>query len=121
MALLPAIPDRPLDRPETWFEYRERREILAMHRALFDELTSWLNRMPPFEPFDWLYRGVPFSAPPIKRQLRVAWNCWRAPWHEHPTYEDALRCAESAPPPHLGRFEGYYLSDAERRRIEGTI
>ena len=42
MALLPPIPDRPADRPETWAEYLSRRAIVALHRQFADELASWL-------------------------------------------------------------------------------
>jgi hypothetical protein len=43
VALLPPIPDRPADRPETWTEYLSRRAIVAMHRQLANELASWLK------------------------------------------------------------------------------
>ena len=48
MALLPPVPDRPADRPETWPEYLSRRAIVAMHRQFADELASWLKDAPPF-------------------------------------------------------------------------
>src|SRR5215469_1607768 len=41
MALLPPVPDRPADRPETWPEYLSRRSIVAMHRQFADELASF--------------------------------------------------------------------------------
>jgi hypothetical protein len=41
MALLPPIPDRPADRPETWSEYLSRRAMVAMHRQFSDELAAW--------------------------------------------------------------------------------
>ena len=55
MALLPPIPDRPTDRPETWSEYCIRRGVLALHRQFYDDLTSWLKSdpAPPFDPFDY--------------------------------------------------------------------
>jgi hypothetical protein len=48
MALLPPIPDRPADRPETWAEYLSRRAIVAMHRQFADELAAWVVDAPPF-------------------------------------------------------------------------
>jgi hypothetical protein len=48
MALLPPIPDRPADRPETWTEYLSRRAIVAMHRQFADELAAWVVDTPPF-------------------------------------------------------------------------
>jgi hypothetical protein len=48
MALLPPIPDRPADRPETWPEYLSRRAIVAMHRQFLDELAAWVADTPPF-------------------------------------------------------------------------
>ena len=48
MALLPPIPDRPADRPETWAEYLSRRAIVAMHRQFADELAAWVPDAPPF-------------------------------------------------------------------------
>lgn len=41
MALLPPIPSRPADRPETWSEYLARRATISMHRQLLDELSAW--------------------------------------------------------------------------------
>src|SRR6516165_7721511 len=43
MALLPPIPDRPADRPETWAEYLSRRAIVAMHRQFVDELAGFVK------------------------------------------------------------------------------
>jgi hypothetical protein len=48
VALLPPIPDRPADRPETWAEYLSRRAIVAMHRQFADELAAWVVDAPPF-------------------------------------------------------------------------
>jgi hypothetical protein len=48
MALLPPIPDRPADRPETWAEYLSRRAIVAMHRQFADELAAFVIDAPPF-------------------------------------------------------------------------
>jgi hypothetical protein len=65
VALLPPIPDRPADRPETWTEYLSRRAIVAMHRQFADELAAWVTRIPPFDPFDWFVdmagNRVPFG------------------------------------------------------------
>ena len=43
MALLPPIPKRPIDRPETWTEHNARRGVIAMHRGLLDELRRFLK------------------------------------------------------------------------------
>jgi hypothetical protein len=48
VALLPPIPDRPADRPETWAEYLSRRAIVAMHRQLLDEIAAFVVDAPPF-------------------------------------------------------------------------
>jgi hypothetical protein len=48
VALLPPIPDRPADRPETWAEYLSRRAIVAMHRQLLDEIAAFAVDAPPF-------------------------------------------------------------------------
>jgi hypothetical protein len=48
VALLPPIPDRPADRPETWAEYLSRRAIVAMHRQFADELAAFVVDAPPF-------------------------------------------------------------------------
>src|SRR5215469_4545958 len=65
MALLPPIPDRPANRPETWAEYLSRRAIVAMHRQFADELAGWLKDAPTFDPFryfiDMAGNRVPFS------------------------------------------------------------
>ena len=69
MALLPPIPDRPADRPETWTEYLSRRAIVAMHRQFADELASWvtfsINDTGKFDPVryfvDMAGNRVPFS------------------------------------------------------------
>jgi len=70
--LLPPIPDRPADRPETWSEYLSRRAIVAMHRQFADEFAAWLKeeRLDPqkvtvFDAFryftDMAGNRVPFS------------------------------------------------------------
>lgn len=53
MALLPRIPERPADRPETFAEYQRRRDLIAMHRRFADDLAAFLKSDPPpaFEPF----------------------------------------------------------------------
>jgi hypothetical protein len=48
VALLPPIPDRPADRPETWSEYLSRRAIVAMHRQFADELAAFVVDEAPF-------------------------------------------------------------------------
>ena len=57
-ALLPAIPARPADRPETFEEYRARREAIALHRQFADDLFGWLdkNPLPDFDPFEFFSR-----------------------------------------------------------------
>jgi len=57
-ALLPAIPPRPADRPETFAEYQERREAIALHRRFADDLFGWLDRnpLPDFDPFAFFER-----------------------------------------------------------------
>jgi hypothetical protein len=64
MALLPPIPDRPADRPETWTEYLSRRAIVAMHRQFLDELAACIKREPPFDVFDYFFGPVK-DAPPV--------------------------------------------------------
>jgi hypothetical protein len=95
MACLPPIPERPAGRPETWTEYSARRVILGMHRQFADDLAAWLKSgpLPPFDPFDWLFRvnRIP-QLPPVRRRLRTAWSCGRAPGHEHASFAEALRC-----------------------------
>jgi hypothetical protein len=67
MALLPPIPDRPADRPETWAEYLSRRAIVAMHRQFADELAAFAGTFPDgsFDPFryfaDMAGNRVPFT------------------------------------------------------------
>ena len=67
MAQLPAIPERPADRPETYYEYCRRREIIARHCRLAGELTLWLKRASSevlkTSIFDG-YRLCPAHAPP---------------------------------------------------------
>jgi len=105
MALLPPIPSRPEGRPETWWEYQERRAILAMHRQFYDDLTSWLDRD---NPIAWATRNqvverflasgardLFFVELPKKRVLRQVWSCGRVPGHEHASNEEALRCQEA--------------------------
>jgi hypothetical protein len=62
MALLPPIPDRPADRPETWAEYLSRRAIVAMHRQLLDELAAWVADAPPFSGGDVVRNFGRFAA-----------------------------------------------------------
>ena len=82
MALLPPIPDRPADRPETWTEYLSRRAIVAMHRQFADELGSWLKRQPAFDPFryfiDMAGNRVPFRAT-RGQTLPIAYGTKRVP------------------------------------------
>jgi hypothetical protein len=42
MALLPLIPARPSDRPETFAEYQHRRAALIARRQVNDALLGWL-------------------------------------------------------------------------------
>jgi hypothetical protein len=76
--LLPAIPDRPADRPETWSEYLSRRAIVAMHRQFADELASWLPTFDPFRYFiDMAGNRVPFTKP--GKPLPLTYGAKRVP------------------------------------------
>jgi hypothetical protein len=82
VALLPPIPDRPADRPESWTEYLSRRAIVAMHRQFADELAAWATRIPPFDHFDHFIdmagNRVPFTK--TKGQpIPVAYGSKRVP------------------------------------------
>ena len=75
MAQLPAIPERPADRPETCYQYCRRREIIARHRRLADELTLWLKRgsseVLKASIFDGYRLGPAHAAPSMTLPLRL--------------------------------------------------
>jgi hypothetical protein len=91
VALLPPIPDRPADRPETWAEYLSRRAIVAMHRQVFDEFAAWLTkeRLDPqqvkvFDPFRYFIDMVKLL--PAKRYPKPTLFSADVTWRE-----DAVR------------------------------
>ena len=46
MALLPPIPARPADRPESWSEYLRRRAMITLCRQQSDAMATCLRRDP---------------------------------------------------------------------------
>jgi hypothetical protein len=119
MALLPPVPARPADRPETWSEYCTRRCLIGLHRQFADDLLAWLNTnpAPPFDPFGWMFRGAPYQPRPrpVNRNGLVA-RFLASGMSDLFMIDDP-----PLPPLPLGRFRGYYLSDEGRRRIEASI
>ena len=106
MALLPLIPPRPADRPETWPEYLRRRATIAMHRQALDDMAVWLKQDP--------LQIAAERQEMFRRQLRTT-----VEWRKVGILQNVdLECR---PTWSTGRFQGYYLSDAERRRLEGQI
>jgi hypothetical protein len=73
VALLPPIPDRPADRPETWPEYLSRRAIVAMHRQFADELASLVQNFDAFDPFRYFDQAFDrmINAPVLPARKRI--------------------------------------------------
>ena len=104
MALLPPIPDRPADRPETWAEYLSRRAIVAMHRQFVDELAGFVKHAHTSifsDPFEYFRRLADRDARYLRRRAA----------RDAPTFDSFIDMAGNRVPFTTGR------SDAVRRLL----